>query len=142
MHGNWNSIANISRGVCIMLFWGVISCKQISPQEEFENWLNIPIPNKATEISIEKPSPFERWRDDFFFIQFHLSESEMQKLVTTPPNGYSRWTPLIEVYMSKHFFTHIKYPSALQCSKISAHNKRYLIADPPSGQVYGLSWTD
>ncbi|MCK9589570.1 MAG: hypothetical protein M0Q93_09445 [Terrimicrobiaceae bacterium] len=137
-----NNTVNILRGLCAMMFLGIASCHQLSPKEEFKKWLNLPIPNNATEISIEKPAPFERWRDDFFFIQFHLSEADMHAFVTKPPSGYSQWIPLTEVYMSKHFFTRSKYPLALQCSKHTAHNKRYLIADPPSGQIYGLSWTD
>ncbi len=142
MRGNWNSIGWQMLVAVTILIATLFGCSSKSCNEQFQSWMFLPLPGSATVLEFEAPSGLSRFKSNSFYAKFKLDSEAIVHLIASPPNGYTPWMPLVEVYSNKRFFTRSQYPAAFQTSRITAHEKSYLIADPEAGLVHAIAWRD
>jgi hypothetical protein len=127
---------------CLMAASFLVSCIKKSDHDIYLSWISFPPPTQAKNLKVETPNFVEQFKNNYFFATFELEPEPMAKFLSLTPGDFSAWSPLTEVYVHKHFFTHIKYPNALQSIRAGGGKMTYFIADPSSGMVYALAWAE
>lgn len=128
-------------GITVLILTGCgASKKNIATLHE--TYLGISMPIDAVDIHLDKPAFWKRWKADFVVIEYTLPSKTFEKFASDPPQGYSSWKKLGELFVPGHLFTSAQMPKALMSEKEERGTYSSIIIDPPSKKVITIHYVD